>query len=54
MVKTECEVFSRTVGYIRPISSMNDSKVAEVHDRHKYDSRVNRLKQTTLWLSLYL
>jgi anaerobic ribonucleoside-triphosphate reductase len=38
MVKTKCEVFTRTVGYIRPIDMMSDSKQAEVKDRLKFDS----------------
>jgi anaerobic ribonucleoside-triphosphate reductase len=50
MCKTVCEVFSRTVGYIRPIYLMNDSKQAEVHDRHKFDSIFSVKKQTTLRL----
>lgn len=37
MVKTECEVFSRTVGYIRPVYLMNDSKQQEFKDRVKYN-----------------
>jgi len=37
MVKTVCEVFSRTVGYIRPVYLMNDSKQAEFHDRIMYN-----------------
>lgn len=37
MVKTKCEVFSRVVGYIRPIENWNDSKQAEFHDRQLFD-----------------
>jgi len=33
MVKTRCEVYSRTVGYIRPVSYWNDGKQAEFKDR---------------------
>jgi len=40
MVKTKCEVYSRVVGYIRPVSNWNDSKQAEFSDRHKFDSVV--------------
>ena len=32
----KCEVYSRVVGYIRPITSWNDSKQAEFRDRHLY------------------
>ncbi|MEK6958436.1 MAG: anaerobic ribonucleoside-triphosphate reductase [archaeon] len=38
MVKTKCEVYSRVVGYIRPVQQWNDSKQAEFHDRLKFDS----------------
>jgi len=40
MVKTKCEVYSRVVGYIRPVSNWNDSKQAEFGDRKKFDSAV--------------
>ncbi len=40
MVKTKCEVYSRVVGYIRPVSNWNDSKQAEFADRKKFDSAV--------------
>jgi ribonucleoside-triphosphate reductase (formate) len=33
MKRTKCEVYSRVVGYIRPISQWNDGKVAEWKDR---------------------
>jgi len=45
MVKTKCEVYSRVVGYIRPISNWNDSKQAEFHDRVKFDSAVDEVKK---------
>lgn len=45
MVKTKCEVYSRVVGYIRPVSNWNDSKQAEFADRKKFDSAV---KQTSI------
>ena len=41
MVKTKCEVYSRVVGYIRPVSNWNDSKQAEFSDRKKFDSSVD-------------
>lgn len=37
MVLTQCEVYSRVVGYIRPVSNFNDAKQAEFHDRAKFD-----------------
>jgi anaerobic ribonucleoside-triphosphate reductase len=35
-MKTKCEVYSRVVGYIRPIEQWNDAKQAEFHDRKLY------------------
>jgi len=31
--RTRCEVFSRVVGYIRPINTWNDGKLSEYKDR---------------------
>ena len=31
--RTKCEIYSRVVGYIRPIQQWNDGKVAEFTDR---------------------
>lgn len=31
--RTRCEVFSRVVGYIRPVNTWNDGKTAEFKDR---------------------
>jgi len=33
MAKTKCEVYSRIVGYLRPITQWNDGKLAEYGDR---------------------
>ena len=33
MVRTRCEVYSRVVGYIRPVEQWNDGKQAEFKDR---------------------
>ena len=32
-LKVPCEVFSRVVGYFRPVSNFNDGKVAEHKER---------------------
>lgn len=37
MVKTECEIYSRVCGYLRPTSNWNDSKQAEFSDRQMFD-----------------
>lgn len=34
--RTPCEVYSRVVGYIRPISQWNDGKQAEYDDRKEF------------------
>ena len=34
--RTETEIYSRIVGYIRPIDSANDGKRAEIDDRVMY------------------
>jgi len=36
MVKTKCEVYSRVVGYIRPVQQWNDGKQAEFHRRKTF------------------
>lgn len=38
MVKTKCEVYSRVVGYIRPIEQWNDGKQAEFKDRKLFST----------------
>lgn len=37
MVRTRCEVYSRVVGYLRPVESWNDSKQEEFKDRVLFD-----------------
>ena len=34
----DCEVYSRVVGYLRPVSQWNDAKAAEFRDRHTFES----------------
>ena len=36
--KSSCEVFSRVVGYLRPVSAWNDGKQAEFKDRKLFDA----------------
>ncbi len=38
MVKTKCEVYSRIVGYMRPIDDWNAGKRQEFKDRVNYDA----------------
>jgi len=35
--RTRCEVFSRVVGYIRPVNTWNDGKAAEFDERVVFD-----------------
>lgn len=36
-MKTKCEIYSRTVGYIRPVDQWNDGKRAEFSNRKYVD-----------------
>lgn len=40
--KTKCEIYSRVVGYLRPVCDWNDSKQAEFHDRYKFNNEVKK------------
>ena len=42
MVKTKCEVYSRVVGYLRPVSQWNEGKQAEWKDRKVF--KTNEIK----------
>ena len=35
--RTRCEVYSRVVGYIRPVAQWNEGKQAEWADRVEFD-----------------
>ena len=37
MKRTKCEIYSRVVGYIRPINQWNEGKQAEWGDRKTFD-----------------
>jgi len=34
--RTKCEVYSRVVGYVRPVSQWNEGKQAEYQDRVEF------------------
>jgi len=38
--RTQCEVYSRVVGYIRPVNQWNKGKRAEFADRKEYDKQL--------------
>jgi ribonucleoside-triphosphate reductase (formate) len=46
--ENECEVFSRIVGYLRPVDQWNGGKTAEYHDRKLFDSKPNDQKTVLL------
>ena len=35
--RTKCEVYSRIVGYLRPVNQWNDGKQAEFQDRKSFN-----------------
>lgn len=35
-MKTKCEVYSRVVGYLRPVSNWNEGKAEEFKDRKTF------------------
>lgn len=39
---TECEVYSRVVGYLRPVNQWNRGKQQEFHDRKTFDMMLNK------------
>jgi len=39
--QTECEVYSRIVGYLRPVDQWNDGKQSEFNDRKFLDKKIN-------------
>jgi anaerobic ribonucleoside-triphosphate reductase len=43
--KQKCEVYSRVVGYLSPVSEWNDGKQEEFKDRKTYD--VNQKLKTS-------
>lgn len=47
MVKTKCEIYSRVVGYIRPVEQWNDGKQAEFHDRKMFSNQ-KQVSQSTI------
>ena len=42
--RTKCEVYSRIVGYIRPVEQWNDGKRAEFSDRSLYDKSLDKME----------
>ncbi|MCX8194388.1 MAG: ribonucleoside triphosphate reductase, partial [Candidatus Pacearchaeota archaeon] len=42
--KGKCEVYSRVVGYLRPVDQWNDGKRTEFMDRKTFDSAIKTIK----------
>ena len=38
--RQQCEVYSRIVGYLRPVQQWNDGKQAEFGDRKEYNKQL--------------
>jgi len=38
--RTPCEIYSRVVGYLRPIKQWNEGKQAEFNDRQTFDQQI--------------
>lgn len=38
--RTKCEVYSRVVGYLRPVEQWNEGKQAEFADRVTFDKKI--------------
>jgi len=46
--RTRCEVYSRVVGYIRPVSQWNDGKQSEFKDRIKFDKSIHNIHRESV------
>ena len=40
-MKTKCQIYSRVVGYLRPISQWNEGKQSEFKDRKEFKTEVS-------------
>ena len=40
MARTKCEIWSRSVGYLRPVEQWNEGKQAEFSDRKTFDKQL--------------
>ena len=43
--RTPCEIYSRIVGYLRPVSQWNDAKVSEYKSRKDFVIDLKSLKE---------
>ena len=49
--RTECEVYSRVVGYLRPVKQWNLGKQQEFEDRKVYDMKEKQDRNENRWFS---
>jgi len=49
--RQECEVYSRVVGYLRPVKQWNEAKQAEFHDRKVFEVDSNNKKDESKSIS---
>ena len=42
MTRTRCEVYSRVVGYLRPVNSWNEGKTEEFKDRKVFNPSLQK------------
>lgn len=40
--RTKCEVWSRVVGYLRPVEQWNDGKQQEFNERETFDKQLEK------------
>ena len=48
MERTKCEIWSRSVGYLRPVEQWNDGKQEEFKDRKPYDKQLETQTMQTV------
>lgn len=41
--RTKCEVWSRVVGYLRPVEQWNDGKQQEFDERETFDKQIEKV-----------
>ena len=44
--RTACEVYSRVVGYLRPVASWNDAKQEEFKERKTFKIKTDAIRKT--------
>ena len=46
MTRTRCQIYSRVVGFLTPISQWNKGKQEEFRDRKTFDKQLREMSQT--------